>query len=140
MKNIKPDISISKKHISAISENISTHLSHLLKAKNIVKGTIYIQKKKCGSPNCKCARGNLHCAKILSRSYHGKTCLISLAKYSDIEVIEIERQVKWYQEFRYNRAKIVNYFKQLVSEINSLEKNILVELTSKKGVNNGREK
>lgn len=140
MKNKNQEISKNKKQILDISENINSHISDLLKAKNIIKGTIYTQKKKCGNPNCKCASGTPHCAKILSCSYYGKTRLIPLTKYSDIELIEIEKQVKWYQKFRNNRAKVVSYFKQLITEINNLEKNILIEVDLKKGGHNGSEK
>lgn len=136
------EVSQSKQRILGLSADISKYSDQLLRAaaKTIVKGTIYTQRKKCGNPNCRCARGELHTARILSFSHEGKTRLIPLTKYSIIEIMELERQVKSYQSFRHNRARIVHCFKGLIEEINKLESALLVEITAKKGAEHGRRK
>ena len=103
----------------------------MLSATGITKGSVYIQKKKCGNPNCKCAKGDLHCSNTLSMSHQGKTRLIPLTKYTITEVTEIKKQVRSYQSFRYNRAQVVHCFKILIAEINKLEQNLLIEVPKK---------
>lgn len=73
-------------------------------------------------------------ATVLSLSHKGKTRLIPLTKYSGAELMKIRKAVKEYQGFRYNRAKAVRQFKRLITEINKLERNLLREAASKKGV------
>jgi len=115
---------------------MNTLLNTIVKTKNITKGTIYNQKKKCGHKNCKCFTGQLHQTRLISFNEQGKTRLIPLTKYSMLELSKIERQVNEYQRFRKSRAKIVRHFKQLITEINKLEKSLLIEVLPKeKGTN-----
>ena len=123
-----------------VSGTLTNLLHCLIKIKSMTKGTVYIQKKKCGNKNCKCARGELHSTKVLSFSHKGKTRLISLTKYSIHELSIIKRQVRDYQKFRRARAKIVSSFKALLSEINSFEQELLIGLPAKKGGINARRK
>ena len=133
MKRSTEQTSKSRQQILALSKKIYWHLTQMLSATGITKGSVYIQKKKCGNPNCKCAKGDLHCSNTLSMSHQGKTRLISLTKYTITEVAEIKKQVRSYQSFRYNRAQVVHCFKILIAEINKLEQNLLIEVPQKKG-------
>jgi hypothetical protein len=138
MKKQPPTISRSKQQVQKLSAKLYKHLQKMLKAESIIKGSIYNRKCTCGNPNCKCAKGELHCTPTLSMSQHGKTRLVYLNKYSVTEKAEIKRQVKSYQSFRYNRAEVVHCFKSLIVELNKLEKNLIIEVTPKKGETNGR--
>jgi hypothetical protein len=109
-------------------------------AKKITKGTIYDQRRKCGHKKCRCFAGQLHETKVISFNEKGKTRLISLTKHSTLELSRIEQQVAEYQRFRKSRAKIVRYFKQLIAEINKLERSLLIGVDSMKGKHNGKKK
>lgn len=109
----------------------------MLKAESMLKGSVYNRTCKCGNPNCKCAKGELHNTPTLSLSQDGKTQLVYLTKYSLAEKAAIKRQVKSYQGFRYNRAQAVSCFKELIVEINKLETGLLVKQPPKKGADNG---
>jgi len=129
-------ISKARQEIITLSKGMNTLLNTIVKTKNITKGTIYNQKKKCGHKNCKCFTGQLHQTRLISFNEQGKTRLIPLTKYSMLELSKIERQVNEYQRFRKSRAKIVRHFKQLITEINKLEKSLLIEVLPKeKGTN-----
>lgn len=135
----KQQSSKSKQRLLVLSKILADLISKIIGAKYITKGTIYDQKKKCGNKNCKCSRGELHSTKVLSFSEQGKTHLIPLTKYPILELSTIETQVENYRRFRSNRAKIVNYFKLLIVEINKLEQNLMTELPGKKGEKNWKE-
>lgn len=137
MKRSAEQISKSRQQILVLSKKIYQHLTQMISAKDITKGSVYIQKKKCGNPICKCAKGDLHRSNLLSMSHQGKTRLIPLTKYTITEVTKIKRQVKIYQRFRYNRAQVVHCFNLLMAEINKLEQNLLTEVP-KKGEADGR--
>ena len=125
--------SITKQRLLSLSGELTGLVARILKIKYIAKGSIYDQKKKCGNKNCKCARGKLHSTKLLSFSHEGKTHLIPLTKYSIFELYRIEKQVKYYRQFRSYRARIVRDFKLFMEEVNKLEKGLLIEVSAKKG-------
>ena len=46
----------------------------------VVRGSLVKNRIRCGKPNCKCARGELHTAYYLSRRVEGKTRMDHIAK------------------------------------------------------------
>jgi hypothetical protein len=68
----------------------------------MVQGSFYLLRRKCGKPNCRCARGQLHPAYVLTRSQAGKDCLYTVPKDQRAQVR------KWAAEYRrYQRARAV---------------------------------
>ena len=110
---------------------MSSLLGDVIESKPMTKGTVCDLKRKCGKKNCKCAHGEPHSTKVLSSNHHGRTRLLCLTKYPVLQLFNIEKQVKSYQQFRRRRSKVVYCFKSIISEMNKLEKNLLVEVTPK---------
>jgi len=68
----------------------------------MVQGSFYLLRRRCGKPNCRCARGQLHPAYVLTRSQAGKDRLYTVPKDQRAEVR------KWAAEYRrYQRARAV---------------------------------
>ena len=130
----------SRKRLLDISKLLSSLLAEVIESKPMIKGTVCDLKRKCGNKNCKCAYGEPHSTKVLSSSHHGKTRLLCLTKYPILDLSKIERQVKSYQQFRRNRAELVHSFNVLLTEINKLEKSLMVEVVPKKGEFDGKRK
>ncbi len=128
----------SRQQLLQLSRAITRLCQRIVAAKTLTKGSIYKQKKKCGNTNCKCARGELHSTNILSFSEQGRTRLIPLTKYSIFEFSKIRAQVQNYQQYRRVRAEIVNYFNQIISEINKLEHSLLLEVPARRGEKSGK--
>lgn len=136
----KKQASKNRQQLIRLSKTLPNQLENILSSKTLIKGSICEKRRKCGNPRCRCAHGELHSTKILSFSDGGKSHIIHLSKYSILELSEIERQVKEYQRFRKSRAKIVENFKQIISEINKLERSLLIDVNTKKGKNNDKKK
>ena len=130
--------STNRLQVRTLSKELTALPSALVRMREMTKGTIYIQKRKCGNKNCKCARGELHSTRVLSYKQQGKTRLICLTKYSAAELSKIEKQVWRYQQFRRARARIVSCFKSLIAEINKLEQNVTIPTPIKKGASNAK--
>jgi hypothetical protein len=47
-------------------------LRRLGRSQPMVQGSFYLQKRRCGNPNCRCARGQLHEAWVITRKSGGK--------------------------------------------------------------------
>ena len=47
-------------------------LQRLTRSRPMVQGSFYLLKRRCGNPNCRCARGDLHEAWVITRKAGGK--------------------------------------------------------------------
>jgi len=47
-------------------------LRTLQRSDPMVPGSLYLLRRKCGKPNCRCAQGQLHAAWVLTRSQGGQ--------------------------------------------------------------------
>jgi hypothetical protein len=47
-------------------------LQRLSRSRPMVQGSFYLLKRRCGNPNCRCARGDLHEAWVITRKAGGK--------------------------------------------------------------------
>jgi hypothetical protein len=84
----------------------------------LMKGTVYVQKRKCGKPNCHCATGELHSSTIVSRSEKGRTRLSAIPS-GDLK--ESQVLTARYQRFRAARARLGQIYKTMLSLIDQLE-------------------
>lgn len=84
----------------------------------LIKGTVYEQRRKCGKPTCRCAKGELHRSMVLSRSDEGRTKLMVVpsGRLQDYQLLT-ER----YQRFRRARARLGQIYKTMISLIDKLE-------------------
>ena len=77
-------------------------LRRLQRSDPMVQGSFYLLRRKCGKPNCRCARGQLHATYVLTRSEQGKDRLYTVPKDQRAEVRH------WAAEYRrYQRARAV---------------------------------
>jgi hypothetical protein len=75
-------------------------LRHLQRQDSLTPGSFYLQKRRCGKPNCRCARGELHQAWVISRSQGGasRTFMVPAEQRARL------RQLTW-EYRRYQRAR-----------------------------------
>jgi len=77
-------------------------LRRLQRSDPMVPGSFYLLRRKCGKPNCRCARGQLHATWVLTRSEQGRDRLYTVPPDQRARV----RQ--WAAEYRrYQRARAV---------------------------------
>ena len=77
-------------------------LRRLQRTEPMVQGSFYLLRRKCGNPNCRCARGQLHSTYVLTRSEQGRDRLYAVPKEQRARVR------RWAAEYRrYHRARAV---------------------------------
>ncbi len=77
-------------------------LRRLERSHPMVQGSFYLLRRKCGKPNCRCARGQLHASYVLTRSEKGQDRLYRIPKDQRARVRA------WAAEYRrYHRARAV---------------------------------
>ncbi|MCK9365461.1 MAG: hypothetical protein M0P74_17905 [Syntrophales bacterium] len=85
----------------------------------MVKGTVYPLRRKCGKPNCRCAKGKLHETTVLSASISGRSRLWPVPTG---QVEQMSRLTKRYQRFRTARADFVKLYTKMLRAIDAIEK------------------
>ena len=96
------------------------HLDTLLPLRQLVKGSVYDLRTRCGKPTCHCAsdQGPLHTSTVISWSEHGKTRLRTLPPG---ELAHFRQSAENYRRFRQARAALVKLHQRIVAHIDRLE-------------------
>jgi hypothetical protein len=84
----------------------------------LIKGNVYELARKCGKPNCTCARGELHRSMVLTWSEQGQGRLLSLPRE---RVLEVKRKSEEYLRFRRARAKVTEIHRAILALLDQIE-------------------
>jgi hypothetical protein len=98
-------------------------LDEMLPLRQLVRGSVYELKTRCGKPTCHCAsdQGPLHSSTVLSWSERGKTRLRTLPPG---ERVRFRQLTENYRRFRQARAALVKLQRRMLATINQLEKTL----------------
>ena len=107
--------------LQALLDDYRLSLEDLLPLRELLKGSVYELKTRCGKPSCHCAaeEGPLHSSTVLSWSQSGKTRLLSVP---DGDRARWQRLTENYRRFRQDRAKLVKLHRRMLLTIDRLEK------------------
>jgi hypothetical protein len=106
--------------LQALAADYQRQLDTLLPLRQLVKGSVYDLRTRCGKPSCHCAsdRGPLHTSTVISWSEHGKTRLRTLPPG---ELSHFRRLTENYRHFRQARAALVKLHQRIVAHVDRLE-------------------
>jgi hypothetical protein len=96
---------------------LATTLRRLLRSQPLVQGSFYLLRRKCGKPNCRCARGQLHTAYVLTRSEAGRDRLYMVPKDQRARVRQWAAEYRRYQRARAVLVKRQQHLLSLVDQI-----------------------
>ena len=98
-------------------------LDGMLPLRQLVKGSVYELKTRCGKPTCHCASGEgpLHSSTVLSWSEHAKTRLRTLPPG---ERARFRQLTENYRRFRQARAALVKLQRRMLATLDRLEKSL----------------
>ena len=91
--------------MSRFEKRREAKLKQLAECKPLVAASLCKVNRRCGNPNCKCARGEFHTAHVLTYKVKGKTRTVHVPK----DMVEEVRQ--WVEEHK--------RIKRLVREISN---------------------
>jgi len=98
------DLSKLRQQIHRSHQAVQRLLEQLLRDRPMTPGSFYLQKRRCGKPNCRCARGQLHAAWVITRSVGGatRTYMVPAALRARLRQLTAE-----YRRYRRARAQLV---------------------------------
>ena len=92
-------------------------VERILGAGEMVAGSFVELGRKCGKPNCRCAHGEKHYGKFLSRSEGGKTRLVFVPQADEVEV---STKAERYRQLREARAELMKLASQAAEYADAL--------------------
>jgi hypothetical protein len=106
--------------LQALRDGYQRQVDTLLPLRQLVKGSVYDLRTRCGKPSCHCAseQGPLHTSTVISWSEHGKTRLRTLPPG---ELSQFRQLTENYRRFRQARAALVKLHQRIVAHIDRLE-------------------
>ena len=83
----------------------------------MVQGSLYLLRRKCGKPTCRCTRGELHPAWVLTRTEQGRHRLYSVPADQRGALRPLTRE---YRRWQLARARLVKQTTRLLNLIDQL--------------------
>lgn len=108
----------SYKNINAYKREVASRLRKLALCGPMIDGSLVVIRRRCGNPNCRCARGHKHPAHYLTRKVANKTHSL----YIPVDLVEEVR--KWHNEYR--------RLKRLVAEICERQRHVVRRFNAEK--------
>jgi hypothetical protein len=106
--------------LKTLLDDYQRQFDTLLPLRQLVKGSVYDLRTRCGKLSCHCAsdQGALHTSTVISWSEHGKTRLRTLPPG---ELAHFRQWAEDYRRFRQARAALVKLHRRIVTHIDRLE-------------------
>jgi len=64
---------IPRASMAAKERRFRSQLAQLIDQRGLIRGSLLVRRRRCGKPNCKCARGDGHQSLYLAISQAGRT-------------------------------------------------------------------
>jgi len=111
------DISKLRQRVYRLDQRRRKLQGYLLKPRKMIRGSLYEIYRKCGNPNCKCARGEKHQGKYLSVKKKGKTKMTYVRrgdeKWVTTQANNYRRYQKWMADVRKINKEIFEILKKI---------------------------
>jgi hypothetical protein len=111
-------LSLLRSQLNQAPQQLAALLELCFGRESLLPGSMYTLRRKCGKPNCHCARGELHESTILSYRGQGRPKNISLPPE---QIDALRKMTDDYRRFRQTRAKIVRWQRELLKLLDALQ-------------------
>lgn len=110
--------SAARARIRVIQQEMAGLVETLLTRRPLLKGCVYLSRRRCGKPGCACAKGPPHTSTVLA--YRGEARQRNLYP-SPGETPALERMCADYQRLRRCRVELGKLYRRLREQIDVLE-------------------
>lgn len=92
-------------------------LQRLARSRPMVQGSFYLLKRRCGNPNCRCARGELHEAWVITRKAGAKGWTYTVPGEERGRLRQLTQE---YRQYVRGRAVLVKRQAQILAMVDQL--------------------
>jgi hypothetical protein len=109
--------------------SIRATLQRLQRSEPMVQGSFYLQERRCGKANCRCAQGQLHSAWVITRSQAGKshTYMVPVEERARLRQLTEE-----YRRYQRSRAVLIKRHLKLLQWVDQMAQKRLINWPEKK--------
>ena len=111
-------LSTLRSQLTQVQQQLPELLEDCFGREPLLPGSLYVLRRKCGKPNCRCTRGELHESTVLSYRGQGRPKNITPAPE---QLDRLRAMTDDYRRVRQARAKLVRWQRQLLELIDALE-------------------
>ncbi len=112
------ELSSLRSQLLKVQQQLPQLLEDCLGREPLLPGSVYTLRRKCGKPNCRCSRGQLHESTVLSYRGQGRPRNVSP---SPEQLASLRTMTQHYRRCRQARTKLVRWQKQLLKLVDALE-------------------
>lgn len=98
-------------------DNLGALINRLQSGGPMIKGSVYIRRRLCGHPRCRCVRGHLHQDRVLAVRCEGRVALRRLDPVGDAAA---EEAVLAWRQFRRYRVELASACRGLIQAVDRL--------------------
>ena len=98
-------------------DQLGALLQRLQAPGSLIAGSVYIRKRRCGKPRCRCVRGELHADRVLAVRCAGRVRLRAL---DVVEDTALEDGVRAWRGFRRDRCELGSACRGLIKAVDRL--------------------
>ena len=117
-KRTREKLSRLRRDILQLRGRLEQLLAMALARSPLVKGNVYEIARRCGTPRCRCTRGQLHRSMVLSWSEDGRHHLRSLPP---AQVAAIREKSEEYLRLRRARAEVSIILKKILAVLDQIQ-------------------
>ncbi len=117
-KKTQEKLSRLRRELLQLRERLEQVLAVALARTPLVKGNVYEIARRCGTPNCRCTRGQLHRNVVLTWSEYGRHHMRSLPS---AQVAAIRQKSEEYLRFRRARAEVSVLLKKILAVLDQIQ-------------------
>ena len=101
-----------------VQQQLPELLAECFEREPLLPGSLYTSRRKCGKPNCRCTRGQLHESTVLS--YRGEKRPRNISPPPE-QLDALRQMTDDYRRVRQARAKLVRWQRRLLEIVDELE-------------------
>lgn len=111
-------VSRLRQEVYRLQVRMKDQMKEILRREPLLKGSVYVRKRRCGREGCRCSRGNLHVSEAFSYSQGGRTKHQALG---ELDADSVHACVENYRRFRTARAALVKTCRLLLECVGEME-------------------
>ncbi len=111
-------LSSLRQELRTLANEVPRLVRLFMSSKPTVKGSVYELRRKCGQPNCKCQRGELHSTMVIASSEGGKKKLRSIPRGL---LVEIKIKAGRYKRLRSARSQLIKMCRRMTKIMDEIE-------------------
>ena len=114
---MKKDVSRQRQRLWQLWRSAERLVQRMQRAEAMCPGSLYLLRRRCGKPTCRCRQGDLHATWVLTRSEQGRG---RLYRVPEPERVAVRRLTERYRDWQRARAALVKLTGELLRQLDAL--------------------